>query len=613
MKSKSIILLVFIFLLTVVLISCDNNSIENTDTSNNIIKPTHKISISFDSSGGNTIESIEQFVDKLYELPIPNKKGYTFDGWYNGSELIKISGVWTIEENVELTAKWTATKYSINYITLGGNNANPSTYTIEDEIVFKALEWIVGENDTIAYEFAGWYKDAGYNEPFEKIEIGSTGVIDVYAKWNAINIPEEKTETAITFKAEGFECDKFEQTVMVGEHYLFPHLEKEGHIFLGWKSEDGSVTVSTSGIWVQSNSNLTLVPNWSKRAYSITYVLNDGKNNDQNPETFYITDTVILYHPTKENYYFDGWYLDEKFENKIEKIDVGTKTEITLYAKWLAMYVITYDSIEENNQQFVILDKEYSLKNIEKPGYIFEGWYFDGSLINSNGIWTIAGNVDLVAKWTKQKYSIAYDFNGGKADKGVYPESYDIETDKLQIGIPSRDGYKFIGWENESKIDYYYRINSGSYGDVSLKAIWHKIEYTYQDSIGIQYLLIDDDTLSVVGYVGKVGDIIIPSSYNDYIVTEIGEYAFCGYGDKLANINSNSFFRCFIPETVTKISKGAFIACDDLKVQLFYNSSITVDEWTDKLIIEERNNHVLDVIRGSRPAIGWNKYWIPGQ
>ncbi len=256
---------------------------------------------------------------------------------------------------------------------------------------------------------------------------------------------------------------------------------------------------------------------------------------------------------------------------------------------------------------------EYSLPTPSKVGYEFDGWYYNDNLISLNGVWSISNDIELTARWVKQEYTISYNFNGGKASGGSYPQAYDIETNKLQIGVPQRDGYKFIGWQCGDTLDYRYKINAGSYGNLTLEAKWYKHEYTYQDKSGIQYLLKGDNTLSVVGYVGKVGNITIPYTYNDYTVTEIGQYAFCGYGDALATLSSSSFYRCDIPDTVTKIGIGAFEACEDFKVQLHYKSEITVDEWTSNLLIEERNDHVLDVINGKRPAIGWNKYWIPGQ
>ena len=618
MKFKSLLLFLLVIFFSFILFSCDNLVDKDTDTEN-IIKPSKKITISFDSDGGETIENIEQYVDKMYELPVPTKNGYSFDGWYNGESLINTSGIWTIEDNVLLKAKWIATKYSINYITIGGTNNNPSTYTVEDKIIFEALEWKVNEDDTIAYEFAGWYKDASFTEPFEKIEVGTTGNLDVYAKWNSVNIPEKKTETVVTLKAQGFECDNTTSTFVVGESYSLPQLQMEGYIFVGWKTEDDTVILQASGTWTNESQSLSLVPNWTKRVYSITYVLNDGINNKINPTTFTITDTITLKAPTKEGFYFDGWYSDEMYENAIEAIESGTKSDIKVYAKWLSTHTITYDAVKgeiEETQQTLIFGKEYTLYTPTKLGYAFDGWYIEDELVPLTGVWAISSDVTLVGKWIPIQYSVTYDFNGGTAiENGAYPKEYNIESTKALIDVPiAKDGYKFIGWENTDGVVFYERITKGTYGNLSLKAMWYKcIEPTFQDEKGIQYYLKSDNTLSVIGYVGPVRNLFIPCEYEGYTVTEIGEYAFCGYGLRLAATQTSSFYRCDIPQTVTKISKGAFVACDDLKVQLRYDSTITVDEWVKTLIIEERNDHVLDVIQLKRPAIGWYKYWVPSK
>ena len=118
--------------------------------------------------------------------------------------------------------------------------------------------------------------------------------------------------------------------------------------------------------------------------------------------------------------------------------------------------------------------------------------------------------------------------------------------------------------------------------------------------------------MSVIGYVGRPTDIVIPSNYEGFVVNEIGTYAFCGFEDKLSSNQSSGFVRCDIPDTITKISTGAFFGCDDLKVQYNYKNSMSLEEWLEQLVIEEKNDHVLDVINGKRPAIGWKKYVIPG-
>lgn len=93
----------------------------------------------------------------------------------------------------------------------------------------------------------------------------------------------------------------------------------------------GTATITAAitdakGVTVEAKCDIT-VP------YNITYKLNKGKNNAENPDTYY-NETVKLKNPTRKGYAFKGWYTDKKFKNKVTKISQSSKKDITLYAKW---------------------------------------------------------------------------------------------------------------------------------------------------------------------------------------------------------------------------------------------------------------------------------------
>ena len=130
---------------------------------------------------------------------------------------------------------------------------------------------------------------------------------------------------------------------------------------------------------------------------------------------------------------------------------------------------------------------------------------------------------------------------------------------------------------------------------------------------GLIFEIKADNTYKVVGYDGEIGSVIIPGEHNGCLVTEIGEYAFDGYGVLAQEVQSNiGFVTIYIPQSVKKISKGAFNNCDDIKPQYDVNNSTKpLSEWLTELEIEEENKHVRDVLEFLRPAIGWNKYVKP--
>ena len=71
--------------------------------------------------------------------------------------------------------------------------------------------------------------------------------------------------------------------------------------------------------------------------YSITYELDGGTNNSNNPSAFIASDTITLNDPTKSGYSFDGWYENSSFTGSKVTTISGRSSNITLYAKWLPL------------------------------------------------------------------------------------------------------------------------------------------------------------------------------------------------------------------------------------------------------------------------------------
>jgi uncharacterized repeat protein (TIGR02543 family) len=69
---------------------------------------------------------------------------------------------------------------------------------------------------------------------------------------------------------------------------------------------------------------------------SITYELNKGTNSENNPEFFFLGDTVSLENPTRDGYDFVGWYTSPEMEEGYEfkGISATDKEAVTVYAKW---------------------------------------------------------------------------------------------------------------------------------------------------------------------------------------------------------------------------------------------------------------------------------------
>lgn len=564
-----------------------------------------------------TIDGADKAIDTVFntvpQLTADEKNGYKFVEWqYNGAKF-DVSKPYSIDKDIVLTPVYEAIKYTITYVEIRGTNTNPITYTVEDEIVLKPLTWTAGEDDRIIFEFEGWYQDAELTQKVEKLSKGTIGSVVLYANWTVTELPPEPIVTTVTFVAEGYEFENIDATV--GNEYNFPKLEKEGYIFAGWQSEDGKLLVQINGVWAFEGETVTLIPNWTKKAYSITYMLNGGSNNSENVDSFFITDTVVLLNPTKQYSEFAGWYLDENFENEIVEISEGTSADLILYAKWNEITcTVNYDvdggEITQTSQT-VVLGSNYTLIIPTKLGYTFNGWYNVDALVDSKGVWTLDGDVTLKAQWSLETYSIDCELDGGTVEDWV--DNYTILSANIKLPKPTKEGKDFLGWSiDNGPIVKDVIVTKGSVGNRVYIAHWSDSKAEN----GVLYSITNGVAI-VVGYEGTVGaNVTIPSEYNGYKVVAIDNNAFSGYGKKLETLSSSSssFTTLMIPKTITRIGANAFTECDDLKVQvsdLDVNDEQEVSAWIENITIEVGNDHVLDVILGKRPAIGWRVYYKP--
>ena len=254
---------------------------------------------------------------------------------------------------------------------------------------------------------------------------------------------------------------------------------KPGYTFAGWyKAEDftgGAVTKITQG----STGNITLYAKWELVNYTITYELNGGINVPENPAGYNVeTETITLKDPVKTGYTFAGWYKTEDFTGEaVTEIPQGTTGNITLYAKWLENYTITYEldggtNAPENPAGYNVESETITLKAPTKDKYDFKGWYKDGEFTTQVTEITkgTTGNITLYAKWELVSYTITYELDGG-TNAPENPASYNVETGTITLKDPVKTGYTFAGWYTADNSPV-TKIKNGSTGNITLYAKW---------------------------------------------------------------------------------------------------------------------------------------------
>lgn len=297
-----------------------------------------------------------------------------------------------------------------------------------------------------------------------------------------------------------------ESIVREGEQTELPQPNREGYVFLGWKSGD---EIYDGGAYVVADCDMTFVAQWQLSRYSITY---RGASDEEhaNPEEYTILDEIELSPAVREGYVFLGWSTQSGY---IEKIDKGSTGDLTLTAQWEPIeYTIVYElnggeNAESNPQSYTVesfdeqgrlalaeaVKKDVMISHtslgggafkIEYNAYPFLGWYSEPQFVNKVESLDIqSGSVTLYAKWgdeptahiseTEQIYTVDGDYilfgeyprslkaadvtiNGG--EDGYYIGS-DGERYARVVASPYNSGYVFDdGSAIVSGVAYYFKI-----------------------------------------------------------------------------------------------------------------------------------------------------------
>jgi M6 family metalloprotease-like protein/uncharacterized repeat protein (TIGR02543 family) len=142
--------------------------------------------------------------------------------------------------------------------------------------------------------------------------------------------------------------------------------------------------------------------------------------------------------------------------------------------------------------------KTLPLVSFNRTGYWANGWLLDGSLedcIEGGGVVSNLTDVDdgiamLYANWNPISYTIQYYLNEGQ-NHPENPSQYTIESDEINLKTPTREGFRFEGWYNNSEFNGtpITTIPSESNGTKVFYAKWNPFDHgtgTIEDPYQIQ-------------------------------------------------------------------------------------------------------------------------------
>lgn len=342
----------------------------------------NKCAVRLDAGSGASVDpsSVQAVFGSDYSLPVPKMQGYTFTGWYDGSEKVESSGKWSIDAaTVTLSAKWEQSKYVIRLDPAGGTCSTQSiTVTYGGRLSLPTCE-------RKGYDFAGWRSDLGdISSGKWEYESGAT----LTALWSG-------KQYTVMLDPAGGNVGQGQVTVTYGADYSLPVPERKGYEFLGWKS--GGSTLS-GGTW-NIAENVSAKADWAEAKYRLSL---DAAGGSVSPKEILFTygQNVSLPQPTYEGNDFLGWYCEGASFNGTCNFD----HDVTAVAEWRGkQYKIIMDSDGGGCDGTVGVEfgGYYSLPEPEKEGFIFEGWFAGGSAFPSDGTYRAAKDTSVKARYMK--------------------------------------------------------------------------------------------------------------------------------------------------------------------------------------------------------------------
>ena len=275
-----------------------------------------------------------------------------------------------------------------------------------------------------------------------------------------------------------------------------PSTSRNGYTFVGWKPSSSVGNWSTSTTYVSTLSghyygNVTLVAQWNRNTYSITF--NENGGSSVNNISYNITSTTTLPSTSRNGYTFNGWRPISSgggwssSTNYAAGYSVkGKYASITMNAQWtLNTYKITFNENGGSSVNDITYDitDTIAMPSTSRNGYTFAGWKPSSSSGNwssntsygTGNYFNMYGTVTMVAQWRLNTYTITFDENGGNSVNNI---SYNI-TSTITLPTPTRSGYSFQGWKPSSSVGnwssgttYAAGSRSGMYGNVTLVAQW---------------------------------------------------------------------------------------------------------------------------------------------
>ena len=415
---------------------------------------------------------------------------YTFEAVTNMGKTTRQSVVVKIkssEADIQIASEPTTSRNTLKTGKLNGVDAGPIEVSIDYGYTKLLKQYKLGEDGT-------WT-----NVDSQNVKLKVTDNMTVYARYfdgeskevkltsydvanvdniapNAFGITATSTSNSITVNASTIDtANKGAKVGISGvKEYLYRIFRNES--WGEWQSSkqftdlpEGEYKVQAKAIDKAGNetisSNVVTLECKLQRA-EVTFDNNDGSDKKQTVSKVVGTELGELPTVSREGYEFAGWYTDKTSGTKVTENTVVPETDVTYYARWTARndtkYTVIHQQMNLDGTTYTTVDTE-ELKGKTDSKVTPDVKSYEGFTAPEKQEVTIKadGSTTVTYKYTRNKYTLTYNPNGGSVSPKSIKADYDAEitlptpTRKYTITYNTNGGssvtnstvdYTFNGW-----------------------------------------------------------------------------------------------------------------------------------------------------------------------
>ncbi|MBR7100727.1 MAG: leucine-rich repeat protein [Clostridia bacterium] len=344
--------------------------------------------------------------------------------------------------------------------------------------------------------------------------------------------------------------------------------------------------------------------------FNITYELNGGTNNENNPVTYRRGDIITLSFPTKEDYMFMGWFTDSTFTNEIKEIK-DTENNLTLYAKW-AHYTDIFKFYNGDGNYKVSIAPYYNVNTVIIPSH-YKGLpvnKISGTSIEHHNMFKTVVIPDTIETIATEAFSCAVD------DEVEMSLEY-IIVDENNSNFKSSDG---VLYSKDGKTLIQYPANKADESFNIPEGVEVISDFAFSRNKDLKSITIPNSVTSI-GRCAFIRNSALESVEIPDSVTQIGNSAFrkcialknVTLSSNLKIIAREAFSGCtsleciMIPNGVTTINSFGIYGCTSLKSIVIPESVLTINNSA----IGGLSSYTVYCEAESKPD-GWDESWSNG-